>query len=559
MTEASSPARSDSLDARGQTTAGDAHPAAGQKTFPAPPTPAERLRLRAAIRAYAARKTLIPPLSLPELVAHARAVAAEAGAGLAYAEWLMVAINNEAWRDTVAAVPFERRILLLPQCLRTKGKCPAKLDELGIVCEACGSCPIGGIQSAAEELGYLVLIAEGTTVVTKLIQGGKADAVVGVSCLSVLERAFPHMTTDAVPGIAIPLNRDGCDATEVDVDWVMEAVRLRTDRPWEGRIDVDALKAQVRSWFTAGELDAVLGPDVSETGRIARSWLAASGKRWRPILTACVYRALDGSVGELPGVLKQVAAAVECFHKASLIHDDIEDGDLQRDGVATLHREHGVPIALNTGDLLLGEGYRLIGSAPLPPERRVEMLSVAAEGHLALCLGQGEELCWMRRPGPLSAEDALRIFRLKTSPAFEVALRLGALAQGADGEIGRILSRYSQALGTAYQIRDDLSDYNSRAPENDVRARRPSLLLALAYEALEGEARQRLAAAWRLDGTEDEREARIRQAVTASGAETRARDLLGHYGNETRQALAPLRNVRLKSVLAQIAGRILGG
>ena len=62
----------------------------------------------------------------------------------------------------------------------------------------------------------------------------------------------------------------------------------------------------------------------------------------------------------LPEDLRKVAVAVECFHKASLIHDDIEDNDALRYGEKTLHEEHGVAVALNVGDLLIGEGYRLL-------------------------------------------------------------------------------------------------------------------------------------------------------------------------------------------------------
>lgn len=530
---------------------------ASERRFPVPPSAGERLRLRQTVRAYAARQALVPPLSLPELVDHARTVASEAGAGMEYAEWLMVAIHNEAWRDTVAAVPFERRILLLPQCLRTRKKCPARIDELGLVCQACGNCRIGAIQTAAEELGYLVLVAEGTTVVTRLIEDGTVDAVIGVSCLSVLDRAFPRMSTDAIPGMAIPLNGDGCDGTDVDMDWVMESIGLRSDRPWEARIGVDAVKTQVRSWFARDELESVLGPAEGETARIARAWLAGNGKRWRPVLAACVYRAMEGPDGEPPSELRQISVAVECFHKASLAHDDIEDGDDSRDGVQTLHRRYGVPVALNAGDFLLGEGYRLIGSVALPPERRVEMLSVAAEGHRALCLGQGEELWRARRPGPISVADALRIFRLKTAPAFEVALRLGSLVQGANGAVGGVFSLYSRALGIAYQIGDDLTDYLSEEPDGDVRALRPWLLLALAHESLSGADRNRLAEIWRPDIPGGERDARIREAVAASGAVAGARHLLERYRDEALRALAPLRNVRLKSLLAQMAGRVL--
>src|SRR5690606_32155874 len=106
-------------------------------------------------------------------------------------------------------------------------------------------------------------------------------------------------------------------------------------------------------------------------------------------------------------------------------HDDIEDDDPLRYGEPALHTEHGLPIALNAGDLLLGEGYRLIAACEAPADRRVAMLQAAAAGHRTLCLGQGAELCWMRRPEPLEVQQVLEIFRQKTAPAFEVALQLG--------------------------------------------------------------------------------------------------------------------------------------
>ncbi len=122
-----------------------------------------------------------------------------------------------------------------------------------------------------------------------------------------------------------------------------------------------------------------------------------------------------------------MAIAVECFHKASLIHDDIEDGDAERYDQRTLHAEYGVPIALNVGDLLLGEGYRLLAEVDVPDVQKVELLQAAARGHRNLCLGQGSELAWMRAPGPMTLKDLLHIFRMMTAAAFEGALILGAL------------------------------------------------------------------------------------------------------------------------------------
>src|SRR5207249_2092974 len=151
--------------------------------------------------------------------------------------------------------------------------------------------------------------------------------------------------------------------------------------------------------------------------------------------------------------IRKLAVAIECFHKASLIHDDIEDNDALRYGEKTLHEEYGVPVALNVGDLLIGEGYRLIGTCEAAPEQKAAMLTVAAEGQRQLCRGQGAELCWTREPKPLNSSQVLDIFRRKTAPAFEVALRLGAIYAGEQEDLAEVLGTYSEALGIAYQIR----------------------------------------------------------------------------------------------------------
>src|SRR6185436_2079766 len=100
--------------------------------------------------------------------------------------------------------------------------------------------------------------------------------------------------------------------------------------------------------FTPLNLDAIVGPAKGATEKIAREWLCRAGKRWRPFLTVSAYQALRVTPGApLPEDLRKVAVAVECFHKASLIHDDIEDDDAERYGKKTLHEEHGVAVALN--------------------------------------------------------------------------------------------------------------------------------------------------------------------------------------------------------------------
>jgi geranylgeranyl pyrophosphate synthase len=518
-----------------------------------PQTLFERERLRAAVAGYveANRTTLVPPLVLDELKTHAERVISVAGVNTVYRDYVGVLLNNEVWREQLATIPYERRLLLLPKCLRVEDKCPAPFDEFGLLCKQCGLCSIQDLQVEAERLGYATLVAEGSALVMALIQTGKIEAIVGVSCLSVLERAFPYMEAAAVPGIAIPLLQDDCIDTTVDLDWVWDVIHLSShDRT--RRMDLDGLRRQVEGWFQPETLADILGVKVeSPAEEIAREWLGRAGKRWRPFLTACAFSAWqDDPDAGFPEALKQMAVAVECFHKASLIHDDIEDGDALRYGAPALHVEHGVPVALNAGDLLIGEGYRLLAECGVP-----SLVRIAAAGHRQLCLGQGTELDWARNPRPLSVVDVLEIFRRKTSPAFEVALRIGAAAGGAPESVHLILTRYSDALGIAYQIRDDLEDLNASHAPDDIRAMRPSLPLAVAYENATGTAKQLLERAWNKSINAEEA-VEVRALITSLGAEERCRTLVEMYKEQAIQTLPELQNASLKGLLRRVVGKI---
>ena len=195
-----------------------------------PQTLAERERIRRTVAGYAEarRDTLVPPLVMDELKSHADEVVAITGVDPLFRDYIGVLLNNEVWREPLAGIPYDRRLLLLPKCLRVEDKCPAPFDEFGLLCKQCGLCTIQDLQNEAERLGYAVLVAEGSTLVMSLIQTGKIEAIVGVSCLSVLERAFPYMEAAAIPGIAIPLLQDDCKDTTVDLDWVWDVIHLNS-------------------------------------------------------------------------------------------------------------------------------------------------------------------------------------------------------------------------------------------------------------------------------------------------------------------------------------------
>jgi geranylgeranyl diphosphate synthase, type II len=516
-----------------------------------PQTPAEREQIRAGLREFVRHRKPVPPLQIDELRRLSEEFVAEKGLRPLYTEFVAVLLNSELWRDSLAAVPYERRLLLLPKCLRLEERCPAPFDEFGLLCKQCGLCSIQDLQEEAERLGYAVLVAEGSALVTAIIQTGRIEAIVGVSCLSVLEKAFPYMEAAAIPGVAIPLLQDDCKDVTVDLDWIWEVIHLTSqDRTY--RLDLDRLREDVQTWFAPQALDGLMGPPANETARLARDWLAKDGKRWRPFLSVCAWKALQ-EVTEtvLPDDLRRIAIAVECFHKASLIHDDIEDQDDERYGEPTLHASCGTAVALNVGDLLLGEGYRLIGECQTDPARIASMLRIASAGHRMLCLGQGDELTWARHPGPLSSAEVLNIFRRKTSPAFEVALQMGAVLAG-DSTIEPILSRFSAALGVAYQIRDDLDDL-----EENVATARPTLPLALLYERTVAEPQDRAFCekAWRrgCDGTEL---AKLRGLFDTYDIPNRCRMLQESYKEEALRALGELKTPSLKGLLRRVVTKI---
>ncbi len=533
-----------------------------------PPTPGERNRMLQFIRHYVAEYNPVPPLPLEQLRQHADRVVALLGCSPLYRNYAGVLINNELWRETLAAVPYGKRLLLLPKCLRVENRCPAAVDEFGLLCKRCGLCSIQDLQAEAERLGYAVLVAEGSAMVTSLIQTGKIEAIIGVSCLGVLERAFPYMEAAAIPGLAVPLLQDDCKETTVDLDWVWDYIHLTTADQTR-RLDLGALRDEVETWFTPTVLQKIMGPAEGETELIARQWLARAGKRWRPFLTVSAYQALrsDTSAPLLEDI-RRLAVAIECFHKASLIHDDIEDGDDTRYGEQTLHAQYGVPLALNIGDLLIGEGYRLIGTCDIAAAEKAEMLLVASQGQRQLCRGQGSELYWSRNPQPLGPLQVLEIFRQKTAPAFEVALKLGALCaeattalslsstRGAYAEISPALRCYSEALGIAYQIRDDLNDSALQAEESDVAACRPGLLLALACERASGTDREFLERIWRRQQSGENDLSRVEKLLAELGVADRARALLETYKEEAIRSLGDLSNANLKGLLRRVVGRI---
>ncbi|MBM4091396.1 MAG: DUF116 domain-containing protein [Planctomycetes bacterium] len=489
------------------------------------------------------------PLSKEAMERLARGVLEQLALPEKFVGWTMVAIATEFWRDQVAAVPVSRRLFLLPHCLKHAEKCHAPYNADGLECRRCGACGIAGLAATAEQMGYRVLVAEGSPAVMRTILSGSVDTILGVACLNVLEKAIDKVLLAGIPCVAVPLLSSSCANSSVDEDWVREllllhqlgapnttrsylhlmraatnmfqpqrleqlAPRLRQRPRLAGHVDPDTGGPDTGGPDTGGpdtggpEL-ASLDP-IAATEALAHDFLTRGGKYSRPFITLAVYDALTGGHGtlktgaehlvSLPDAVFRTAMSIESFHKASLVHDDIEDDDAFRYGQETLHRKYGTATAINVGDYLIGMGYRLVSreAKTLGADTVVDILDCLAEAHTRLCEGQGAELLWRESlDKQLKPLDALKIYALKTAPAFEAAMLAGArLAQPLDGLVTPI-RQFARDIGVAFQILNDLNDwqgddFNKLHAGSDIVGGRPTVLWALALEKLPHSKQQRL-------------------------------------------------------------------
>lgn len=503
-----------------------------------PETKELRAFLRDKCREVAARLNKDLPPTKDELELIARRMLDEAGQPEGYLGWAMVILSSEFFRDAVASIPPSRRLFLLPHCLKHAEGCPADYDEFGMDCKKCGACSIADFRTKAEEMGYKVLVAEGSPVVMKIIVSGYVDSIVGVACLNVLEKAIDKILLAGIPCMAVPLLSSDCRNTSVDEDWVQEMIL--TQGP--------AMESQTRSYvhlmraasdlFSQPKLNELVGRQRSQvqldlncdaplagmdpiaaTEALSTDFLARGGKYSRPFITLAAYDAMTGGQATTsagPRIVEQfskgvqcAAMSIECFHKASLVHDDIEDNDSYRYGMPAMHQQFGLSTAINVGDYMIGLGYRLIGreTQSIGAEAAADILNCLSSAHMRLAEGQGAELLWRdgtdKRLAPL---DALKIYALKTAPAFEAALYTGIRLATDATPYAEAVKLFARNIGVAFQIINDLQDWhgddhNKLAAAGDILGGRPTVLLALALQSLAPTDQQKLLDAMSGDDT----------------------------------------------------------
>lgn len=184
------------------------------------------------------------------------------------------------------------------------------------------------------------------------------------------------------------------------------------------------------------------------------------GKRLRPFLVYATGEMFNVS----PQALDAPAAAVECIHAYSLMHDDLpamDDDDLRR-GQPTCHIKFGEANAILAGDALQTLAFSILTDAPMPDVALRDRLAMVSElarasGVAGMCGGQALDLAAEGKQVSLEALE--RIHRHKTGALILAAARMGALCAGDAGrEALPYLDRYAQSIGLAFQVQDDILD-----------------------------------------------------------------------------------------------------
>ena len=321
----------------------------------------------------------------------------------------------------------------------------------------------------------------------------------------------------------------------------------------------------------AGGLDP-----LAATEAIAYDFLAKGGKYSRPFITLAAYDALTGGFCTQPNgsehvgkhindVVRRTAMSIESFHKASLVHDDIQDGDEFRYGEPTLHNQHGVPTAINVGDYLIGMGYRLISRDidEMGASAAADILNKMADAHTRLSEGQGAELVWRdSRNKRLSPNEALKIYALKTAPAFEAALYCGVRLAGPTDNYAEPLARLAKYLGVGFQILNHLQDwrgddFNKLTLGGDVLGGRPTVIWALALEGLESDDRRELEQLVATGEATPAVFAQIRNLFEQAGAFTKAMQLVDESRREAERVADSLSPVALRQLAHHLIATVL--
>jgi octaprenyl-diphosphate synthase len=217
---------------------------------------------------------------------------------------------------------------------------------------------------------------------------------------------------------------------------------------------------------------------VPLVGEVARYIISAGGKRLRPVLLLLTC----GALGFKDSQRYNLAAVIEFIHTATLLHDDVVDESTLRRGRPTANEYCGNPASVLVGDFLYSRAFQMMVDAG-----NMRIMHILADATNVIAEGEVLQLMNMH-DASLDEEGYLRVIRSKTAKLFEASARLGAVLAASPAATETACADYGQALGTAFQVIDDVLDYDGNAAEmgknlgDDLREGKTTLPLILAMQ-----------------------------------------------------------------------------
>ncbi|WP_077400655.1 (2E,6E)-farnesyl diphosphate synthase [Microbulbifer agarilyticus] len=220
------------------------------------------------------------------------------------------------------------------------------------------------------------------------------------------------------------------------------------------------------------------------------------GKRLRPALVYASALALGGEA--CAANCHAAAAALECIHAYSLVHDDLPamDDDALRRGRPTCHIQFDEATAILAGDALQCQAFELLAAAPLAAGLKVQLIAELAQASGARGMVAGQAIDLAAVDQSLTLEQLKHMHRLKTGALIIASARIGALIGGADEAQLMAITRYAEAIGLAFQVQDDILDVTAntetlgKTQGADAARNKPTYVSLLGLEGAKAKAKE---------------------------------------------------------------------
>lgn len=279
--------------------------------------------------------------------------------------------------------------------------------------------------------------------------------------------------------------------------------------------------------------------------------VGSGGKMLRP-----AFLMLSARFGNYePEKIRTLAAVVEMLHMATLVHDDIVDDSRLRRGIETVQSRYGKDYAVYLGDWLFCQCFMMMSSQDYTREN----LQDISKAIMKICMGEIRQFNF-RYNAHMSFKNYLKVISGKTAALFAMSFYAGAFEAGCDLKLCKALGKIGHDIGMAFQVVDDLLDYNGdseklgKSAQRDLQRGFYTLPLLYALETPQGEAIEtKLSSSLSEHDVDD-----LLTLVRASGGVGRAKKLADRYTTRAMSRIEALPEHEAKATLRKLADQLIG-